>query len=130
MQTGMKSRNGFTLIEIMVAVAVLGLSSVALLGNIGQATRDLSVLHDKMEALHIAEYALNAVLLDQTFPESGNEEKLITRAGREWRVEVEISETPNEKMRRIDVTVRPTGANLSGKQQATVLLSGFRGDIY
>ena len=39
--------SGFTLIEIMVAVAVLALSGVALLGNIGQATRDLATISDK-----------------------------------------------------------------------------------
>ncbi|MBT5293105.1 MAG: type II secretion system minor pseudopilin GspI [Cellvibrionales bacterium] len=122
--------SGFTLIEIMVAVAVLALSGVALLGNIGQATRDLTLLSDKAEALYIAEYALNAALLENTFPDTTNEEETITHAGREWRVELIISETPNDKMRRIDVMVRPNERRLGSNQSATILLSGFRGDVF
>ncbi|MBT6579892.1 MAG: type II secretion system minor pseudopilin GspI [Cellvibrionales bacterium] len=122
--------SGFTLIEIMVAVAVLALSGVALLGNIGQATRDLTLLSDKAEALHIAQYALNAALLENTFPDTTNEEETITHAGREWRVELIVSETPNDKMRRIDVMVRPNERRLGSNQSATILLSGFRGDVF
>jgi general secretion pathway protein I len=121
---------GFTLIEIMVAVAVLALSGVALLGNIGQATRDLSVISDKAEALHIAEYALYMALLEEAFPELTNDEEIITHAGREWRVELTVSETPNEKVRRIDVMVRPDVRRAGFGQPATILLSGFRGDIF
>ena len=46
--------SGFTLIEIMVALAVLAISGVALLGNIGQATTDLTKLEDKVDALVLA----------------------------------------------------------------------------
>ena len=122
--------SGFTLIEIMVAVAVLALSGVALLGNIGQATRDLTTISDKAEALYIAEYALNLALLESDFPDTTNEQETITHAGREWRVELIISETPNEKMRRIDVMVRPNERRIGSNQSATILLSGFRGDVF
>ncbi|MFB1002270.1 MAG: type II secretion system minor pseudopilin GspI [Pseudomonadales bacterium] len=122
--------SGFTLIEIMVAVAVLALSGVALLGNIGQATRDLATISDKAEALYIAEYALNTALLQKDFPDTTNEEETITHAGREWRVELIVSETPNEKMRRIDVMVRPNERRLGSTQSATILVSGFRGDVF
>ena len=122
--------SGFTLIEIMVAVAVLALSGVALLGNIGQATRDLATISDKAEALYIAEYTLNTALLQKDFPDTTNEEETITHAGREWRVELIVSETPNEKMRRIDVMVRPNERRLGSNQSATILLSGFRGDVF
>tara|TARA_B110000879_G_C11107043_1_gene485690 strand:- start:589 stop:993 length:405 start_codon:yes stop_codon:yes gene_type:complete len=122
--------SGFTLIEIMVAVAVLALSGVALLGNIGQATRDLTTISDKAEALYIAEYALNLALLESGFPDTTNEQETITHAGREWRVELIISETPNEKMRRIDVMVRPNERRIGSNQSATILLSGFRGDVF
>ena len=121
---------GFTLIEIMVAVAVLALSGVALLGNIGQATRDLSTISDKADALYIAEYALNMALLERGFPDTTNEEETITHAGRDWRVELIVSETPNNNMRRIDVMVRPSERRLGSNQTATILLSGFRGDVF
>lgn len=123
-QCGMSSR-GFTLIEIMVALAVLALSGIALLNNVNQATRDFSVLRDKSSALGIAEYTLNSVLLEPDFPDTGSQEDVVLVGNREWRVQVEISETPNEKVRRIDVTLQPGDATERERQIATVLLSGF-----
>ncbi len=119
---------GFTLIEIMVALAVLALSGTALLKTINQSTRDLSVLNNKLIALSIAEYALNSVLIKEKYPDLGNDEEIITHADREWRVEIEISATPNESVRRIDVLIRPN--DTGSDESATILLSGFRADIY
>ncbi|MGB5324431.1 MAG: type II secretion system minor pseudopilin GspI [Pseudomonadales bacterium] len=122
-------QRAFTLIEVLVALAVLALSGVALMSNVGQATADLGKLNDKIVALGIAEYALNTVLIQNEMPEFGSEVERITLANREWSVEVSVSETPNEKVRRIDALVRPQGQLLSRQEYATVLLSAFRTDM-
>lgn len=121
---------GFTLIEIMVALAVLALSGIALISNINQATRDLDRLGDKLIALNVAEYALNSVLVRKEFPDIGTEEEIITLANREWSVEVSVSETLNEDVRRIDALVRPYNNLLQRQTEATILLSAFQADIY
>lgn len=126
-----RSNKGFTLIEIMVAVAILALSGVALLTSISQATTDLEKLNDKLIALNIAEYTLNSILLIEEFPDTAKEEDTVVQGDREWRVQVEISDTPNESVRRIDVSVRPSEQLRSfDHNSATILLSGFRADIY
>jgi len=123
----MHRSRGFTLIEIMVALAVLALSGIALLSNINQATRDLARLEDKRVALNLAEYQLNTLLLQQGLEEIGRREEWLSRSGREWRVTTEITQTDNEKVYRIDVFVSPRSA--SGlAEPASVLLSGFRSD--
>ncbi|MEE3239630.1 MAG: type II secretion system minor pseudopilin GspI [Pseudomonadota bacterium] len=124
--------SGFTLIEIMVALGVLAISGVALLGNIGQATTDLTKLEDKVDALVLAEYTLNAVLLEHSFPDLINDEQLVQRSGRDWRVKLTVSETPREDVRRIDVMVSPqtTEVVLGRVGYNTVMLSGFKVDIY
>lgn len=128
----MRVNLGFTLIEIMVALAVLAISGVALLGNIGQATTDLSKLEDKVDALVLAEYTLNAILLEQSFPDLTNDEQRVHRSGRDWRVKLIVSEMPREDVRRIDVLVSPEAAEFSLGRPSynTVMLSGFKVDIY
>ena len=126
---GVLAQCAFTLIEVMVALAVLSLSGIALLSNISQATSDLGKLNEKVVALGIAEYALNTLLIQKDFPELGSDEETITLANREWNVELTVSETPNEKVRRIDALVRPQGVILQRQQYATVLLSAFRTDF-
>jgi len=120
---------GFTLVEVMVALAVLSLSGIALLSTVSQATSDLGKLNEKVVALGIAEYALNAALIANEIPELGSDEETVTLANRDWSVEIIVSETPNEKVRRIDAMVRPQGVILQRQDFATVLLSGFRTDL-
>lgn len=120
---------GFTLIEIMVALAIVSISGIALLSNIGSATRDISVLDEKTVALNLAEYALNSQLILPYFPDLGQDNQVIKQFDKEWMVDVSISETLNEKVRRIDVMVSPRSKNLFSDTSSTVLLSGFKVDL-
>ena len=120
---------GFTLIEIMVALAIVSISGIALLSNIGSATRDISVLDEKTVALNLAEYALNSQLILPYFPDLGQDNQVIKQFDKEWMVDVSISETLNEKVRRIDVMVSPRSKNLFSDTPSTVLLSGFKVDL-
>lgn len=129
-KAGNRQIAGFTLLEIMVALAVLALSGIALLGNVNQATNQMGRLEDKVIALNVAEYALNAVLVREEMPELGSDEEIIKLAERDWRVEVTVSETENEDVRRVDILVQPYDLNAQGEQPATVLLSGFQSDIF
>ena len=117
---------GFTLIEIMVALAIVSISGIALMSNIGNATRDLSVLDDKTIALGIAEYALNSKLILPDFPDLGQEDQVIKQSNKEWKVDINVSETPNERVRRIDVMVSTASSGQFSNNPPTVLLSGFR----
>lgn len=123
------SQAGFTLVEIMVALAILALSGIALLSNVNQATSDLARLNDKVIALSVAEYAINQILIKDEFPETGSDSENVTLSDRDWLVEITISETPNESVRRIDALVRPEGESLQQQQAATILLSAFKADL-
>jgi len=121
---------GFTLIEIMVALAVLALSGVALMMTMGQASTDLGKLSEKMIALNVAEYAINTLRVKRELPELGSDEEIVQLNEREWRVELTVSKTGNENVRRIDALVYPYGSEYGKQSSATVLLSAFMSDIY
>lgn len=125
----LKVQSGFTLVEIMVALAVLAISGVAILSTISQATTDLSKLDDKLVALNIAQFTVDSVLVTNEYPQLGKEDTVVTRADRDWLVQIEVSQTENENVRRIDVRVLPESAEYAKQDSATVLLSAFMADI-
>ena len=114
----------------MVALAVLALSGIALLSNVNQATNQMARLDEKLVALNVAEYVLNTVLIKEEMPELGSDEEIVKLAERDWRVELTVSETENEDVRRVDVLVRPYDTTQSGELPATVLLSGFQTNLF
>ena len=130
MRSSLSLNRGFTLLEIMVALAVLALSGIALLSNVNQATNQMARLDEKLVALNVAEYVLNTVLIKEEMPELGSDEEIVKLAERDWRVELTVSETENEDVRRVDVLVRPYDTTQSGELPATVLLSGFQTNLF
>lgn len=120
---------GFTLIEIMVAVGILAALGVVMIASAGRSSADIALMQEKMSALHIAEYALNSVLIASDTPEVGNDEDVISRANRDWLVNVSISETENERVLRVDVLVKPYDVLGTAEERTAILLSGFKTDL-
>lgn len=120
---------GFTLLEVMVAIGILGTLGIVLLSTTSRSTQNIATMQNKIEALSIAEYALNTVLIDEEMPELGTDEVVVSRAGQRWLVRVSVSETPNELVFRVDTLVKPDDLLDGQEQQATVLLSGFKTDL-
>lgn len=124
-----RSSAGFTLVEIMVAIAILGALGVVLISSANSSTRDLAAMENKLEALSIADYAINQILIADDIPDYGTEEDVITRAGRRWLLQVTVSETLNERVRRVDALVKPYETLGTSEERQTILLSGFKTDL-
>ena len=56
----------------------------------------------------------------------GQEDWVIKQSNKEWKVDINVSETPNERVRRIDVMVSTASSGQFSNNPPTVLLSGFR----
>jgi len=84
----MKSRRGFTLIEVLVAAAVLGMAATALFGLFSKSLFNLG----KIEELHryelSAEDVMNRVLALSVLPAEGQAEGTLGNAGGRWAVSV------------------------------------------
>lgn len=96
---------GFTLIEVLVAVAVLALAMGAVLGSIGQYTNNAIYLRDKTFASWVAHNLLNEWHIQEKWSKPGKEEGETQMAGRNWYWNAEITKTPDPQVRRIDLSI-------------------------
>jgi general secretion pathway protein I len=96
---------GFTLIEVMVALAIVSIGLIAVFNAIIQMAHSTSVLRERAMADWIAMNEISAIRIAGNFPDVGNFDGTTEFAGREWRWEAEISETGVSDLRRIEMTV-------------------------
>ncbi|MGL4734405.1 MAG: type II secretion system minor pseudopilin GspI [Enterovibrio sp.] len=98
----MKQR-GFTLIEIMIALAIFSVSAMAVLNSTGQNINSLAALEKKTFAAMVADNQL-ALLLIAGAPESERSGKT-NMADQEWHWTVKPVATATGMLRAVDVIV-------------------------
>ncbi|MFT5692044.1 MAG: general secretion pathway protein I [Oceanicoccus sp.] len=96
---------GFTLLEVLIALTILAISSLAVLRQTGQSLSQLQQLEEKNIAIYIVESRIAEFSISQIWPETGRSSKVVTVAGRQWNVNSEISSTSDPWLRKIDVWV-------------------------
>ena len=101
----MKAPRGFTLIEVLVALAVIAITLAAGLQATGALTRAAVRQSDQWLAQICAENELTRLRLQRQLPGTGDSEMPCEQAGRLLRVRLAVLPTPNPNFRRIDAVV-------------------------
>lgn len=123
----MASRNdsrGFTLVEVVVALAIVAIGMLAVFKTIGDTINNVSTLRDRTFAAWIADNQITEVRLSGQMPSVDETEGDLEFAGRRWHWVARVSQTPVEGLRRIDISVRREG---DAEESSLISLAGFIG---
>jgi general secretion pathway protein I len=120
-----RKNRGFTLIEVMVALAIVAIGMVAVIQAVGQTASNAAYLRDKTVAHWIAMNQLTLMRLGLAPAAEGKSSGDVEMADQRWKWSAEVTQTPVASMKRIDVAVRY--ADAPDDSQLTIV-SGFIGD--
>ncbi|MEN8206843.1 MAG: type II secretion system minor pseudopilin GspI [Pseudomonadota bacterium] len=96
---------GFTLLEVLIALAVLALSMGAVIKATSDYTSNQSYLRDRTMALWVARNVLVQFQVDKEWPDVGERKGTQEMGNREWRWLAVTSQTDEAELRRLDVEV-------------------------
>ena len=112
---------GFTLLEVLVAVAVLALALTAIISGGGNAARAAALMRDKTLALWVAHNRLTEIELQPTWPQLGGSSDDVKMGGEDWTWRANVIGTQDPTLRRVDIRVNKRG----GGDYQYAMLSSF-----
>ena len=111
---------GFTLIEVLVALAIVSVALIAGLQATAAITRNAERQADRVLAQLCAENAMAQVRLSRQLPDVGDNTTSCEQAGRTLDLRLVVQPTPNPNFRRVE-------ARLAREGQAVLQLSSVVG---
>lgn len=96
---------GFTLIEVLVALAIFGIVALALLTQSREQVRMAASVEDRLLAHWVASNTLTDLQTAPGLPDLGSSETSTVMAGRDWFIIMKIGTTPASEVRNVEVSV-------------------------
>lgn len=108
---------GFTLLEVLIALAIFALLSSAIAGQTSSSLRTQQTLETKRIASQLLDNTIERYQLMDTLAQAGRKTQMIKFADRYWNLEVHIENTRRADMRLIKASVYE--AKSVGRQYAS-----------
>ncbi|MDQ4146194.1 MAG: type II secretion system minor pseudopilin GspI [Pseudomonadota bacterium] len=103
----MKTVRGFTLLEVLVALAVIAIALASIIKVVGTGAANAGYLRDKTFAHWVAANRLAQMQIrHNAWPTLGTEDGKAQMARRQWYWRTVTKNTPEPDMRRVDIEVR------------------------
>ncbi len=115
-------QSGFTLLEVLVALAILAIALITGLKAISQNVNNASYLRDKTLAQWVAQNQLNELRLSGQWPPA-EASGTAQMAGHEWNWRMSVEEVAVDDLRRVNIMVSP----LETPEQIVVTLPAIVG---
>lgn len=101
----MKFARAYTLIEVLIALAIISIAFVAIFNALHVSTHSQEQLQQRSLALHSAQNILTELKLQRIFPEPGKQTRQCAQAAYAFVCEIDIEKTVNSHFRQVKVTV-------------------------
>ncbi|MGN6231285.1 MAG: type II secretion system minor pseudopilin GspI [Trinickia sp.] len=112
---------GFTMIEVLVALAIIAVALAASLRAVGMLANDEAELHRRLLAGWSADNALAELHLTRVWPELGTQTFDCSQGNLPLTCTERVSATPNPIFRRVEVSVTTPGRAGNLAQLVTVV---------
>ena len=114
---------GFTLLEALVAVAILAIALGAIITSVARYADNANRLRDKTLALWVAHNRLTAIELLPSWPDIGTSSDEASMGGHRWRWHMTVRSTADPHVRRVDIRVGPADGDHSMEQLTDFITS-------
>ncbi len=113
---------GFTLLEVMIAMAIIGLVVAQLSSAIGQSHFALNRLEEKTLAHWVAMNKMTEIQVTKARPKLGSKEDWVEMANREWKITTKVTATETKGLHLVEVSV-----GFRDSEGTITLLRGLKG---
>lgn len=100
---------GFTLLEVLVAVAILAIALAAIIAGGARYASAAGDLREKTLALWVAHNRLTEIELLPTWPDIGSSSDDVDMGGQRWLWRVKVKKTDDPTLREIHIEVMKDG---------------------
>jgi len=97
--------SGFTLLEVLIALAIFAMVSVICYKQIDTSFRTSERIEQKYLALWVAENKLEEFFVERQWPMLGETKSNVEMLSLRWAVKTDVSESEIKNLRKIDVSV-------------------------
>lgn len=116
-----RTDSGFSLLEVIVAIAVFSLGALATMNVLGQSGRNADSDEARMIAGIVAENRMAEIMALRRAPAAGATRGTEDALSRQWDWEIRVAPSPEPRILRIDISVREAGGT-----QVLAEFSSFR----
>lgn len=103
--TNPRSQQGFTLMEVLVAMAILAIALASIIKVSANQSINTEHLRDKTLAHWVAMNQIAQLQLTQQWPSAGKKNGEEEMGWRKWYWQSIVFETPDERVRRVEINV-------------------------
>ncbi len=115
-----KNNQGFTLLEVIIAIAIVSIAVISVFNAAGRSVDATTGADNRLVANWIAANALAEARLKTVDGQLALTNESIEMGGRQWRYEMEATDSSNPSVALVDVRVF-----ISNEQSSIVVLSGY-----